>query len=396
MPLAKCSYCSEPFERMFKFCPNCGMSVLGEGYTDKGVAVRNLFDIARQFSSVMDVDVLLKKISEASEQLTHAEASSVMLLDSSKEFLYFKTAGGEKGTFMKTIKIPVGQGIAGWVAQNNQSLLIDDVSKDERFSAALADAKSGFVTRSILAVPMVAGDELIGVMEVLNKKVSETGGKFTPDDQEILQSLSGFAAVSIVNSRLNAEQKNFFANIIEILVAAIEGESRTKNLQGHCWRVAQISCSIARRLKLAGPAYKNIYYASLLHDIGYIGIRRQILSRKTIYTMERIELMHPVVGAEMLETINLLKECAPLVRYHQELWDGTGYPDKLRGEEIPLGARIISFAEAIEDLRELGMSEEEHKKLVEDYVAENTDRLFDPQVAAAYLLESASTAGARV
>lgn len=396
MPLAKCSYCSEPFERLFKFCPNCGMSVLGEGYTDKGVAVRNLFDIARNFASVTDVDVLLKKISEAAEQLTHAEASSVMLLDPNKEHLYFKTVGGEKGALIKTIKVPVGQGIAGWVAQNNQPLLIDDVTKDERFSAAIADAKSGFVTRSILAVPMVANEELIGVMEVLNKKENQTGGKFTPDDQEILQSLAGFAAVSIVNSRLNAEQKNFFANIIEILVAAIEGESRTKNLAGHCWRVAQISCSIARRLKITGQLYKNIYYASLLHDIGYIGIRRQILSKKAVYTMERIELMHPQVGAEMLETITLLKECASLVRHHQELWDGTGYPDKLRGEEIPLGARIISFAEAIEDLREVGMSEEEYKKLTEDYIAENTDRLFDPQVAAAYLLEGASAAGAKV
>ncbi len=107
--LAKCSYCTEPFERLFKYCPNCGMSVAGEGFTDKaGVAVRDLFDIARSFSSVIDLDLLLKKISGAAEKLTQAEASSVMLVDDRREYLYFKVAVGEKSHIMKTIRVPLG------------------------------------------------------------------------------------------------------------------------------------------------------------------------------------------------------------------------------------------------------------------------------------------------
>lgn len=390
--LARCSNCSEPFERLFKFCPNCGMSVAGEGFTDKaGVAVRDLFEIARSFSSVSDLDILLKQISSAAEKLTQSEASSVMLLDDHKEYLYFRTAGGEKGHVIKTIKIPVGQGIAGWVAQNNQPLLIEDVSKDPRFSSSLSDEKSGFKTQSILCVPMTIAGEIIGVMEVLNKKPTATGGKFTIDDQEILGSLAGFAAVSIVNSKLNSNQKNFFANIIEILISAIESESKTKNLPGHCWRVAHTACSIARRLKITGQAYKNIYYASLLHDIGYVGIRRQLVTKKASFSLERIELMHPAMGAEMLETINLLRDCAPLVRSHQELWNGSGFPDKLQGESIPLEARIISFAEAIEDIRDAAMTDEEFLKQAEQHASKNTDKLYDPQVVAAYLVEVSPT-----
>lgn len=398
--LAKCSHCGEPFERLFKFCPNCGLSVVGEGFTDKaGVAVRDLFDIARVFSSVFDLDLLLKKISATAEKLTQAEASSVMLYDDKKEYLYFKVVGGDKGNIMKTIKVPSGMGVAGWVAHNNQTLLIDDVSKDPRFSAAIADDKSGFKTRSILCVPMTVQDEVIGVMEVLNKREDAAGdGRFTADDQDILSSLAGFAAVSITNSKLTTDQKNFFANVIELLIAAVE--SKSKNSAGHCWRVAQSSCTIARRLKITGQYYKDIYYASLLHDIGYIGIQRQILETKAWLSQEKIELQHPAMGAEMVSTIRLLENCAPLVKAHHELWDGSGYPEGLRGESIPIGARIISFVEAMEDFRD-GLlsarhhSEEDLRKRMEHYASENIDKLFDPRVVAAYFLEVSPALGSR-
>ena len=129
MAIAKCSNCEEPFERLFKFCPNCGLSVAGEGFTDKaGVAVRDLFEIAKTFSAVLDLEMLLQKIAATAEKLTQAEASSVMLLDDNREYLYFKTAGGEKAHAVKTIKIPIRHGIAGWVAKNSKPLLIEDVS----------------------------------------------------------------------------------------------------------------------------------------------------------------------------------------------------------------------------------------------------------------------------
>lgn len=387
--LAKCSHCAEPFERLFKFCPNCGLSVIGEGFTDKdGIAVRDLFNIARSFSSVLDLDLLLKKISSTAEKLTQAEASSVMLLDDNKEYLYFKSAGGEKAHVIKTIKIPVGHGIAGWVAEKAEALLIQDVSKDPRFSAAMVDDKSGFKTRSILCVPLVLQDEVIGVMEVLNKRQDAPGvGEFSSDDLDILASLAGFAAVSIVNSKLSSDQKNFFANMIEILIEAIE--ARSKNRVGHCTRVAQISCTIARRLKIGGQTYKNIYYASLLHDIGYIGAYRQMLEKKAPVSYERMELLHPMVGAEMVSTIRLIEGCAPLIRSHHEFWDGSGFPDNLQRESIPIGARILSFVEAIEDFRDrLIEAEEENLRVrVEQYASENIDKLFDPQVVAAYLVE---------
>ncbi|MBI2915505.1 MAG: GAF domain-containing protein [Elusimicrobia bacterium] len=385
--LAKCSICGEPFERLFRFCPKCGQSVTGEG-VPLHTSIRDLFEIARDFASVSDLDLLLQKISIAAEKLTHCEASSVMLLDEKKEFLYFKSAGGEKGQAIKTVKIPAGEGIAGSVAQTGKYLLIEDVAKEPRFSAALADEKIGFKTTSILCVPLLVSGEIIGVMEVLNKKGSP-GGKFTSEDVDILGGLGSFAAVSIANSKLDQDQKNFFANTIEILIMAIES-SGTRTPAGHCWRVAQTSCAIARRLKIEKSQFKKIYYASLLHDIGYIAAKRKLLAQKVIVTSDKLEAMHPLVGEEMVEAIHLLKESAALIRSHHEFWDGSGFPDKLKGDAIPLGARIISFVESLEDLWLPGMDEEEFQKKATQYASKNADVLFDPQVVSAYLQDLAA------
>lgn len=357
------------------------------------ISAKDMFEIAHDLSSVNDIDLMLKKISSAAEKLTDSETSSVMLLDDRKQYLTFKTAGGDRGELVKTIKIPVGQGIAGWVARNGEPLLVPDVTKDNRFSASLTDERIGFKTHSILCVPLVVSGELIGVMQVLNKK-GDHHGEFASDDLDVLNGLASFAAISIVNSKLNSTQKNFFAHILEVLTAAIE--QRPRNIAGHCWRVAQGSCAIARRLGVSKEEYKNIYYAALLHDIGYIGLERQGTQKGASVSQEKIELLHPVKGEEMIEPIQLLRNCAALIRSHHEFWDGSGFPDGLEKENIPLGARIISFWEQIEELRKETMSDEAFNKGAEDFARINSDVLFDPQVVTAYLEEISSGHEAKV
>ena len=381
----QCGQCKKSIQEEYLYCPYCGQSAKDEG--DHRISTKNLFKIAHDLSSVSDLDFLLNKISAAAEKITSSETSSVMLLDERKEYLCFKTAGGEKGELIKTIKVPIGQGIAGWVARNSQPHLVKEVAKDNRFSSSLTDQRIGFKTHSILCVPLVVSGELIGVMEVLNKKGVENG-VFSSSDQDVLSGLASFAAISIVNSKLNSTQKNFFAHMIEILTAAIE--LRPRNVPGHCWRMAQSACAIARRLEVSKEEYRNIYYATLLHDIGYIGLEKQAALKTSAYSREKIELLHPVKGEEMIEGIQLLKGCASLIRSHHEFWDGSGFPDGLEKEAIPLGARIISFLESIEDSRTENMNEEEYVKIVEEYSKKNSGVLFDPQVVLAYLSEISS------
>ncbi|MBU2567732.1 MAG: GAF domain-containing protein [Elusimicrobia bacterium] len=344
--------------------------------------IQHFFSIAKTISSILDVDTLLRHIGEVAEQLTDSEASSIMLLDDDKMNLYFKVATGEKGNVIKKLKIRVGQGIAGSVAQTKQSLTINDVSKDSRFNISF-DKSSGFITKSILAVPITLGDELIGVAEVLNKKGGED---FTEEDRAILEGLASLASVSIGNAKLAEDQKNFFVYIIEIIVQAIEG--RDPKRTGHTWRVAQISTAIGKSLGLEGQDYKDLYYGALLHDIGYLtatgpGSSEDIFS----FIQKSDEKMNPTRGWEMVRKINILRGAAPLVLYHQEHYDGSGYPEGLKGDGIPLGAQIIAFAEFLDELKMQGYTPDK----ITEMAREESGKKLNPKIVDTYLQEMAAT-----
>jgi len=114
--------------------------------------------------------------------------------------------------------------------------------------------------------------------------------------------------------------------------------------QGHPKRVAQYANSIARALNMPEERKRRLYFASLLHDIGFLKISTEKSMEKEAYTM------HPVMGYEMLKPINFYKDIAPYVLHHHERYDGKGYPGKLKGNEIPLESRILAIAETFDSM----------------------------------------------
>ncbi|MFA5858945.1 MAG: GAF domain-containing protein [Elusimicrobiota bacterium] len=319
------------------------------------------FEIAKTISASLDLDTILKKIGLAAEQVTDSEASSIMLLEDDKQHLYFKSASGEKSGVLKKFKIPISSGIAGWVASNRESVIVADAQNDARFFKK-ADDSSGFITRSILCVPMIVGNELIGVAEVLNKKT----GTYTQEDKETLENLANFAAVVLSNAKYAEAQRNFFVNIMEILASA--SESRDPRLAGHNWRVAQRSLAVAREFGMDQKEYQDLYYAALLHDIGF-------LAPGDLSLRER---KHPVLGAEMIKDISSLSGAVPVIRYHEDRYDGMGSdPEGPIGEKVPLGARIVGTVEYYEKRLLEG---ETPDKIVEE-IQSGAGTKFDPQVA---------------
>lgn len=344
--------------------------------------LKDIFEIAKSISSVLDVDTLLKRIDAVAERLLDAEASSIMLMDEDRQSLSFKVASGEKGGIVQKMKVKVGEGIAGSVAKDKKPLVVNDVATDPRFTGKL-DKSSGFTTKSIICVPLMFENEIIGIMEVLNKKAP---GGFTDNDLKILESLGALAAVSINNAKTAEDQRNFFVNMIEVMISAVE--IRDKKLAGHSWRVAQIATSLARQLGLEGPEYKNVYYGALLHDIGLLGVQGISVNEGVVTVRERDpEQTHPRVGADLIRNINLLKGAAPIIRHHHENFDGTGYPDGLAGENIPLGARIVAVAEAVEEMRMSGFPEDKIRQMMKH----GQETRFDPQIVGIYLKDFAET-----
>jgi len=291
---------------------------------------QTLCGIGKDLSATIDLDELLTKIMEGAKQICDVEADSILLLDKKKKELYFRIALGEKSDEIKKVVLPIGEGIAGWVAQTGEPLIINDVSVDPRFSKKI-DELTKLKTKSILCVPIKFKDEILGVIEVLNKSNDE---EFTEDDLQYLTVLASQAAIALNNSQLIDEFHNFFINMIEILVLAID--SVEPGAKGHAVRVARLSTAMARQLKFNKKDYEDLYYAALIHDIGKLKI-------------DEPKQLHPIMGAEMVKSIKLLQGTIPLIKCHHEYFDGKGYPEGLKGEDISLGAGILALAEDFEE-----------------------------------------------
>ena len=302
-----------------------------------------LNNISLELTRTTDLDVLLNKIIEYAAMIVKAEAASILLLDKKKNELYFKASLGKKSKEIKKYKIKVGEGIAGWVAEKGKSLIVENVAKDTRWNKSI-DSSSKFTTKSLICVPLILEKEIMGVMEVINKKDNEF---FDKNDEEILNSFANQVVIALWNANIIEDLNNYFVHITEILIQALENESLGP--KGHFMGLARLATQIGNKLGVTGKDYNNLYYASLLHDIGKIKVSRNIdisFKEKVNFNLVQSEIsLHPIVGANMLKQINLFKDIIPMIKHHHESYDGTGYPDGLSGEEIPLASRIISVVE---------------------------------------------------
>ncbi|MFQ6041204.1 MAG: HD domain-containing phosphohydrolase, partial [Candidatus Poribacteria bacterium] len=315
--------------------------------------LQKLLDITTDLSASLDVDSVLYKINTSASSLVLSEVSSILLFDNDKLHLYFKAASGEKAPILR--KIPVTDGVAWWVAQKGEPVIVNNTASDRRFTGTV-DKITGFETKSILCVPVILEGEIIGALEAINKIED---AKFTAPDMKLFSTLANQVAIVIKNAKIIDEQQNFFINAIELLVKAIESVGVIISMMspGHCWRVAEMATAIGQNLEIDDNDFDDLYYGAALHDIGIILTEQQDeyikfdLSYYDNYATawEKNIRSHPVVGANMIENIALLSGAAPIIRHHHEHYDGTGYPDGLKGDEIPLGARIVAVAEVYDD-----------------------------------------------
>jgi response regulator RpfG family c-di-GMP phosphodiesterase len=219
--------------------------------------------------------------------------------------------------------------------------------------------------------------ELVGVVEVLNKRT----GNFTPDHIGLLSSLASLASVAITNTKIISEQKNFFSHIMELLVGVIETSKPC--MEEHPVRSAKLACAISRVMGVDEYEYRMVYYAGILHDVGYVAFKNPRVLAELGLTAASEE-MHPSLSFKMLEGIKLLEGALPFIKHHHERFDGSGFPAKLKGSDIPLGARILGLVEAMEELRMIGLRGQElHQKALQEAKAGAGSR-FDPKVVEAF------------
>jgi len=299
-----------------------------------------LMELSSLVNSTLDTREIRRRAIEAATTLSNAETGSLLLIDQATGDLFFEVALGDKGDLLKEIRLAKGQGIAGWVAEHNEPVIIKDTQTDARFFRG-ADQKSTFSTRNMVCVPVTTKDRRLGVLQAINKK----DGTFDDEDRDVLCALANQVGTAIENANLYSELKETFYGTAQALAETIE--KRDPYTGGHTQRVMNYSLEIGKIMGLNDAEMEELKLAAILHDIGKIGVRDNILLKNDRLDREEAMQMnrHTEYGAEILEHVKKLQYIIPGVRNHHEKYDGTGYPDKLKGEAIPMLARIIAVAD---------------------------------------------------
>jgi putative nucleotidyltransferase with HDIG domain len=300
-----------------------------------------LSHLGQILNSTLEHQEVRRRAMEAATQLMKAEVGSLLLIDEEKHHLYFEVALGDQEETIKKITLNIGEGIAGWVAQNGEPLIVNAPEKEPRFFKGVDD-KTEFKTRNIICVPVKVKERTIGVLEAVNKKEGED---FNEEDLSLFVSLSDQVAIALDNARLYQDLEEMFFQTAESLADAIE--KRDPYTGGHTQRVTQYSLTTARYLRLKPAEMKWLKISAVLHDIGKIGIDDQILRKPDRLNPEEYKVIqrHADMGAEIIDHIKQLKNIIPGIKYHHEQLDGTGYPEGLKGEKIPIIAKIVAVAD---------------------------------------------------
>lgn len=306
-----------------------------------------LMGVSRAISSQIELKPLVVMITEKIAESLDAERSSVFLVDENTNELWSYVAMGLEG---QEIRFPRGVGFAGTVAVTGEILNLRDAYKDHRFNPEV-DRKTKYRTKSILTVPMKNHlGEIIGVCQVLNKK---SGEFFTKRDEDLLLSLASNASVAVENAYLYEEMKRQFNDMIAVLSSAVD--ARDRQTGGHSWRVARYSQAIALEMRLHKDLVETIWIAALLHDVGKIAVDDAVLRKAGNLTDDEWQIMrsHVVKSKEILLKIHFSRKYTGIpymAGSHHEKLDGKGYPDGLKGSEIPLGGQILGIADAFDAL----------------------------------------------
>ncbi len=343
--------------------------------------LRLLVNFGGAVSKETNLTRLLELIAEQVKTILACDRCSVFILDRQTNELWSKVALGMQHT---EIRVPLGKGIVGHVAAAGVTLNIKDAYQDQRFTLDI-DRLTGYHTSSILAMPLknVSG-HIIGVFEAMNKN----GKPFNTDDEGILQLISSLAASGIENAQLYESLSN--SQLETIYRLAVTAEYRDQQDTAiHLRHISEYSALIAHGHGLPEREVHNIRYASPLHDIGKVGIADAILLKPGKLTAEEFEEIkkHTIYGAKILcnaESL-LLQIACKVAGSHHEKFDGTGYPNRLKAEQIPIYARIVSVADVFDAL----CSQRVYKpkwdpEKAREYINGEKGKAFDPLVVEAF------------
>lgn len=295
-----------------------------------------LHETIKATGSSLDLDEVLSSIFNNAVKTLNAQNGSLMLLDPEKGVLTIKKAYGLDEEIIRNTRVKAGEGIAGLVAQSGEPMIIHGRKVKGR--------KKYEGVHSICA-PLKTKKGVTGIINLHRQRDSEP---FTEDNLKLLSTMAHEAASAIENASLYQDLHKSYLSSIRALASALE--LKDPYTRGHSDAVSRYAVAIANRLGMSPREIEGIEVAAILHDIGKIGIREDILNKPGKLDDEEWNEVkkHPESSLKILDNIDFPWDIKLIIYAHHERYDGKGYPAGLKGEEIPLRARIVAAADVYE------------------------------------------------
>jgi len=337
-----------------------------------------LYRISEAMGSTIRLDFLLNLILETAIKELEADMAWVLLLDEKNNRLIPKASLGIPPQMWESGFLNGNDSISRWVIKNAKPQIFD---KDK------IPPLAGFLPwefkrkiRSGISHPLMAKGKVIGILTLIRTEGHLSG--FTIGQIHSLSIIASKAASAIENSKLYEEIKKSYMQTLTALANAVE--ARDTYTRGHTERVWYMAQLIAKEMGWEEDKLWEVKMGGILHDIGKIGVPDAILNKPEALTQEEFEVMkqHPACGAKILEGISFLKPAIPYVLYHHERYDGKGYPNRLRGDQIPIQGRLMAVVDTFDAITsDRPYRKSKGFKLAIKEIKDFSGTQFDPKVA---------------
>ncbi len=307
--------------------------------------IKVIFSYMGRIAYTRDLDELLLLMADMGRLMVVSDRCTLWLVDDESGQLWTRVAHG-----IGRQTIAIDSGFVGHTIKHNQHLLIEDAYKDSRFNPSI-DEQTGYRTKAVLCIPIEnAEGKVIGAYQAINKKTPE--GKFSLKDVAYMTLVASYSGKALESAQLVYEIEQTQKEIIYVMGEI--GESRSQETGNHVKRVAEYSKLLAIKIGLGDNEAELIKMASPMHDIGKVGIPDSILKKQGKLTNEEFSIMktHAEVGYNLLKSSRrrIIQAASIVSHQHHERWDGNGYPQGLKGEQIHIYARITAIADVFDAL----------------------------------------------
>jgi PAS domain S-box-containing protein len=350
-----------------------------------------LHEIDQAIGSSVDLRVTLDVFLKQTVSQLKVDGAAILLFNAG--MLTLEYAGSEGFTVSRQTQLRLDETHAGRAVLERNTVHIPNFSQATRLPQFHLLRDEGFM--DYYAVPLIAKGQVKGVLEIFHRSLIG----LELDWLDFLETLSGQAAIAIDNAQLFDDLQRSNTSLTLAYDATIEGWSRAMDLrdketEGHTLRVTSLTLDLARAMRIHDSELIHIRRGALLHDIGKLGIPDHILLKMDELSEDEWAVMrrHPTYAYEMLSSIAYLVPALDIPYAHHEKWDGSGYPRGLKGQQIPLVARIFAIVDvwdAITSDRPYRPAWEKPRAL--EFIREQSGKHFDPQVVDAFLQMIASS-----